>query len=94
MQLGKLKFLKFKKKKNFILVICPKAVTFQVFVSRCGVMLESFGLKLDPVLRVKFYVSKILACSGKNGILFLALRGHGKFLGVLPTIASFASVLQ
>ena len=93
MQLGKLKFLKLKKK-NFILVICPKAVTFQVFDSRCGVMLESFGLKLDPVLRVKFYFTKILACSGKNGILFLALRGHVKFLGVLPTIASFASVLQ
>ena len=45
-------------------------------------MLGSFGLKLDPVLRVKFYFTKILACSGKNGILFLALRGHFKFLGV------------
>ena len=57
-------------------------------------MQGGIGLKVNPVLGVKFYLAKILACSGKNGILFPALRGHGKVLGVLPTIASFASVLQ
>ena len=92
MQLCKLKILKFLK--NFIVVNYPKGKTFQVCESRCGVMQGGIGLKVNPVLGVKFYLAKILACSGKNGILFPALRGHGKVLGVLPTIASFASVLQ
>ena len=85
MQLCKLKILKFLK--NFIVVNYPKGKTFQVCESRCGVMQGGIGLKVNPVLGVKFYLAKILACSGKNGILFLALRGHVKFLGVfLPQL--------
>ena len=75
-------------------VLGVKFYLAKILACRCGVMRGGMGLKVDPVLVVKFYLAKILACSGKNGILFPALRGRGKVLGVLPKIASYASVLQ
>ena len=71
----------------------PKGKNFQFGESRKGVMVGNLGLTVDPVEVVKYYLGKLSECSGKDGILFPAMRAQGKKLAVLPKEASYSAVL-
>jgi len=49
---------------------------------------------VDPVRVVKFYLGKLSECSGRDDILFSAMRAQGRKTAVLPKVASYNAVLS
>ena len=66
--------------KRFVVISYPKGKNFQFGESRKGVMVGGLGLTVDPVEVVKFYLGKLSECSGRDDILFPAMRAQGKKL--------------
>ena len=80
--------------KRFVVISYPKGKNFQFGESRKGVMVGGLGLTVDPVEVVKFYLDKLSECSGRDDILFPAMRAQGKKTAVLPKVASYNAVLS
>ena len=80
--------------KRFVVISYPKGKNFQFGESRKGVMVGGLGLTVDPVEVVKFYLGKLSECSGRDDILFPAMRAQGKKTAVLPKVASYNAVLS
>ena len=55
-------------------------------------MVGGLGLTVDPVEVVKFYLGKLSECSGRDDILFPAMRAQGKKTAVLPKGVSYSAV--